>query len=137
MRQRQRRARHELGAASGSPRRAATQYSIRLSSLQTCGYLSRPAITVTRECGHVGNGRYSHPEQDHLLTVREMALIQGFPSDYLFEGPLPAKYNQIGDAVPPLIAALIAKHIQRVRSGAVESYAGESASDAPAELSSF
>ena len=40
-----------------------------------------------------------------------MALLQGFPSNYIFEGPLPAKYNQIGDAVPPLIADVIARCI--------------------------
>jgi DNA (cytosine-5)-methyltransferase 1 len=75
----------------------------------------RPAITITRECGHVGNGRYVHPEQDRLLTVREMALLQGFPPDYVFEGALPAKYNQIGDAVPPLIASVIARRIASKR----------------------
>ena len=69
------------------------------------------AATVTRECGHVGNGRYVHPEQDRLLTVREMALLQGFPLNYFFEGALASKYNQIGDAVPPLISAQIAQHI--------------------------
>lgn len=80
----------------------------------------RPAVTITRECGHVGNGRYTHPEQDRLLTVREMALLQGFPPDYQFEGPLAAKYNQIGDAVPPLVSALIAKHILRMKGLKVE-----------------
>ncbi len=75
----------------------------------------RPAITITRECGHVGNGRYVHPEQDRLLSVREMALLQGFPSDYMFEGRLTAKYNQIGDAVPPLVARVIAEHIARMK----------------------
>jgi DNA (cytosine-5)-methyltransferase 1 len=74
----------------------------------------RPAITITRECAHVGNGRYVHPEQDRLLTVREMALLQGFPADYMFEGPLTARYNQIGDAVPPMIAAQIAAHVARL-----------------------
>ena len=44
-----------------------------------------------------------------MLTVREMALLQGFPHDYVFKGPLPARYNQIGDAVPPLIAIQIAQ----------------------------
>lgn len=77
----------------------------------------RPAITITRECGHVGNGRYVHPDQDRLLSVREMALLQGFPPDYHFEGRLTAKYNQIGDAVPPLVAAKIAEHIVRIKSG--------------------
>lgn len=68
----------------------------------------RQAPTITRECSHPGNGRYSHPEQDRLLTVREMGLLQGFPSDYHFEGTLSFKYRQIGDAVPPMIAAMIA-----------------------------
>lgn len=71
----------------------------------------RPAPTITRECSHPGNGRYSHPEQDRLLSVREMALLQGFPADYQFEGSLSFKYRQIGDAVPPLIAGLIADAI--------------------------
>ena len=65
----------------------------------------RPAPTIKRECAHVGNGRYAHPREDRLLTVREMAALQGFPFDYRF----PAKavgnrYRHIGDAVPPLIA---------------------------------
>lgn len=71
----------------------------------------KPAPTITRECSHPGNGRYSHPEQDRLLTVREMALLQGFPSDYFFEGTLSFKYRQIGDAVPPFIASMIANAI--------------------------
>lgn len=71
----------------------------------------RVAPTVTRECSHPGNGRYSHPEQDRLLSVREMALIQGFPEDYHFEGSLSFKYRQIGDAVPPVVAAMIADAI--------------------------
>jgi len=80
----------------------------------------RPAITITRECAHVGNGRYLHPEQDRLLSVREMALLQGFPLDYVFEGPLTAKYNQIGDAVPPLISQQIAEHIVRLARGEID-----------------
>ena len=71
----------------------------------------RPAPTVTRECSHPGNGRYSHPEQDRLLTVREMALLQGFPADYQFLGSLSFKYRQIGDAVPPMVAEQIARAI--------------------------
>ena len=58
-----------------------------------------------------GMGDPTHPEQDRLLTVREMALLQGFPPDYVFEGRLSAKYNQIGDAVPPLISTEIARHL--------------------------
>lgn len=74
------------------------------------------AATITRECGHVGNGRYTHPEQDRLLTVREMAILQGFPTHYFFEGALASKYNQIGDAVPPLVSNQIAQHIISLKS---------------------
>ncbi len=69
----------------------------------------RPAITIKRECGHVGNGRYAHPEQDRLCTVREMALLQGFPGNYQFVASgLTNLYRHIGDAVPPLISFQIA-----------------------------
>lgn len=69
----------------------------------------RPAATIKRECGHIGNGRYAHPEQDRLCTVREMALLQGFPSNYMFDGPsLTNMYRHVGDAVPPLISFQLA-----------------------------
>ena len=65
----------------------------------------RPAPTIKRECAHVGNGRYVHPEKDRLLTVREMATLQGFPFDYRFPAKaVTNRYRHIGDAVPPLIA---------------------------------
>src|SRR4051794_5683384 len=69
----------------------------------------RPAPTIKRECGHVGNGRYTHPEQDRLCTVREMALLQGFPEDYTFvSSSLATLYRHVGDAVPPLIGYQVA-----------------------------
>jgi len=91
----------------------------------------RPAITITRECGHPGNGRYLHPEQDRMLSVREMALLQGFPSDYVFTGPLSARYNQIGDAVPPLISAQLAALIAGLARGGAPSPASRPESVAP------
>jgi len=69
----------------------------------------RPAPTIKRECAHVGNGRYAHPMHDRLLTVREMATLQGFPFTYQFPVKSVAnRYRAIGDAVPPLIAWQIA-----------------------------
>jgi DNA (cytosine-5)-methyltransferase 1 len=73
----------------------------------------RPAPTIKRECAHVGNGRYLHPEQDRLCTVREMAILQGFPRNYRF--PIASRknaYRNIGDAVPPLIAYQVAKLVE-------------------------
>ncbi|MCE7082525.1 DNA cytosine methyltransferase [Streptomyces sp. ST2-7A] len=68
----------------------------------------RPAPTVKRECAHVGNGRYAHPVQDRLCTVRELGILNGFPRGYRFEGALANRYRHIGDAVPPLIAYQLA-----------------------------
>lgn len=69
----------------------------------------RPAVTIKRECSHVGNGRYAHPEQDRLFTVREAAILQGFPASYRFGGSsLSNMYRHIGDAVPPLISFQLA-----------------------------
>jgi DNA (cytosine-5)-methyltransferase 1 len=69
----------------------------------------RPAPTIKRECSHVGNGRYVHPEADRLCSVREMAALQGFPGDFVFNGAAVSNmYRHIGDAVPPLISYQIA-----------------------------
>jgi DNA (cytosine-5)-methyltransferase 1 len=69
----------------------------------------RPAPTIKRECAHVGNGRYAHPDEDRLCSVREMAALQGFPNDFVFNGAAVSNmYRHIGDAVPPLISYQIA-----------------------------
>jgi DNA (cytosine-5)-methyltransferase 1 len=78
----------------------------------------RPAVTVKRECGHTGNGRYAHPEQDRLCSVREMACLQGFPETYQFAcTSLGNMYRHIGDAVPPLISYQIAHVCEWILSG--------------------
>lgn len=69
----------------------------------------KPAVTIKRECGHTGNGRYAHPEQDRLCSVRELAILQGFPRDYKFvASAMTNMYRHIGDAVPPLISHQLA-----------------------------
>jgi len=78
----------------------------------------RPAVTIKRECAHIGNGRYSHPDQDRLCTVREMAILQGFPRNYQFVSTsLSNMYRHIGDAVPPLISYQIAWVIEWILTG--------------------
>ena len=69
----------------------------------------KPAPTIKRECAHIGNGRYAHPIENRLCTVAEMAVLNGFPHSYKFNGAsLSNIYRHIGDAVPPMISYQLA-----------------------------
>ncbi len=74
---------------------------------------NEPCTTVFAHLEKDGN-RFIHPEQARTLTPREIARVQSFPDDYLFEGPVSHKFRQIGNAVPPLLARQIAKTIYEV-----------------------
>ena len=50
-------------------------------------------------------------EKNRRLSYKECAVIQSFPKDFVFEGPLVEKYKQIGNAVPPLLAKAVAEEI--------------------------
>jgi len=54
-----------------------------------------------------------HPTEDRIFSVREIARIQSFPDDFVFQGrTIKSKYQQIGNAVPPLIAKQIAEQLK-------------------------
>ena len=71
----------------------------------------KPSITITQYARNPASGRYSHPEQDRGLTIREVARLQSFPDGYLWNGSLGDAFKQIGEAVPPLLALAIATQI--------------------------
>ena len=58
------------------------------------------------------SGRYIHPIFNRLLSIREHARIQSFPEDFRFCGTMKQKYEQIGNAVPVLMAKAIAEVIK-------------------------
>lgn len=43
-----------------------------------------PSPTITTQCFGYGNGRFGHPEQDRAISLREAAMLQGFPRNYSF-----------------------------------------------------
>lgn len=71
------------------------------------------ARTITGGFDSFSRGRYGHPLQDRPLTPREAARLQGFPDDYLFRGTRHDIRHQIGNAVPPPLAAAVGTEIRR------------------------
>jgi DNA (cytosine-5)-methyltransferase 1 len=68
----------------------------------------RPAFTIRTEFFKPEKGRYLHPEQHRPITHREAARLQSFPDDFIFKGSKIEIARQIGNAVPPLLAARVA-----------------------------
>lgn len=74
---------------------------------------SDPSYTVTSHC----LDELLHPTQNRAITPREAARLQSFPDWYQFAGPfvqfhgdrVQDRYEQIGDAIPPLLAYALAR----------------------------
>ena len=71
---------------------------------------------MTTQCTGLGNGRFGHPEQDRAISLREAALIQTFPRDYVFSDPDELMVTVdlarfIGNAVPVRLGEVIGKSI--------------------------
>ena len=64
-----------------------------------------PAITIKEN----HNAPFIHPEADRVGTVRECAILQSFPDDYVFKGPKTTQLKVVGNAVPPRLGAAVAE----------------------------
>jgi DNA (cytosine-5)-methyltransferase 1 len=73
---------------------------------------TKPSKTIIAG-GTKGGGRsHLHPYFPRTLSVRESARLQTFPDDYVFKGPVARQFTQVGNAVPPVLAAQLAKAIK-------------------------
>lgn len=84
----------------------------------------KPSPTITTLAHNFGTGRFGHPDQDRPISLREAALLQGFPKNYRFvRKGAPVHFTRlgrlIGNAVPPPLGAAIgttlAEHVAHYR----------------------
>jgi len=66
-----------------------------------------PSLTITSAAIR----EFIHPKEDRALTIRECARIQTFPDNFQFIGNSAEKIQQIGNAIPPLLAEILGNHI--------------------------
>lgn len=79
----------------------------------------KPAPTITTLAHNFGTGRFGHPEEDRVISLREAAMLQGFPRSYRFQHPdEPVRFKRlgrlIGNAVPPPIGRAIGESLVRL-----------------------
>lgn len=76
-----------------------------------------PAMPSRTLTAHMGKDTYSHihwdSAQKRTVSVREAARLQSFPDSFRFAGAMNAAFRQIGNAVPPLLAEAVARHLKQ------------------------
>jgi len=87
------------------------------SDVYTRMHPDRPSPTITTRCHSISNGRYGHfdVQQVRGISLREAAILQSFPDDYVFypEEMIEPVARMIGNAVPPKLAAFYAGYLAR------------------------
>ena len=68
---------------------------------------NQPSGTVV----NVRKSMWIHPELDRAISIREAARLQTFPDSFIFCGSKDKQYQQVGNAVPPIMAKAIAEKL--------------------------
>jgi DNA (cytosine-5)-methyltransferase 1 len=79
-----------------------------------------PAMAVKENHG----GTHIHHEKNRVISAREMARLQGFPDDFIFEGRMKRVMFQVGNAVPVPLAKNVAlglrPKLEKIENGEIE-----------------
>jgi len=78
------------------------EQSLRITNWDT------PSDTITATSPEI------HTNKERRLTVREAAILQTFPNDFIFSGGMHRMYTQIGNAVPVLLAEKVAESVKNM-----------------------
>lgn len=85
------------------------------SDVYTRMHPDRPSPTITTKCHSISNGRFGHynPDQVRGISLREAAILQSFPDDYVFypTEQIEPIARMIGNAVPPRLARYFAAYL--------------------------
>ena len=85
------------------------------SDVYTRMHPDRPSPTITTKCHSISSGRFGHYDTSQLrgLSLREAAILQSFPEDYIFypTDQIEPIARMVGNAVPPKLAAFFASYL--------------------------
>ena len=96
---------------AGMKRARRSDHTKRYGRLRRNGFAS----TILTKCDPHW-GAFFHPTQDRVISVREAARLQCFPDKRRFEGSRVEQYKQVGNAVPVLLSAAVAKVVNNALS---------------------
>jgi DNA (cytosine-5)-methyltransferase 1 len=102
----------------GGMQRALRKDHTRRYRRMTWAGVPRAIITKFRD---PKSGEYTHPDQDRTITIREAARIQSLPDWFVLCGSYSDQYEQVGNAVPPLLARAVGLEIRKALLGQVTS----------------
>jgi DNA (cytosine-5)-methyltransferase 1 len=84
--------------------------------------LDAPGSTITARFDSFTRGKFGHPVEPRNITLREGARLQTFEDDFQFAGNQEETAAQIGNAVPPLLAEALGRHVIDLMKGSVPEY---------------
>lgn len=81
------------------------------SRTQNTVYLKLKYDTPSGTVLNVRKSMWVHPTKNRAISIREAARLQTFPDDFIFEGTKDSQYQQVGNAVPPLLGRAVAEQL--------------------------